>query len=69
VSDLMFKSLKLCEGLQFPDENLNVDVKHRIGTVHYRLASLYHNSWRMLVSWRNNFMITGCHMTHIYCCL
>ena len=50
VSDLMFKSLKLCESLQFPDKNVNRDVRQRIGTIHYRLASLYHNSYRMLVS-------------------
>ncbi|XP_028414584.1 erythroid differentiation-related factor 1-like [Dendronephthya gigantea] len=48
VSDLMFKSLKLCEGLKFSNEEMNSDVKHRIGSIHYRLGSLYHNSYRML---------------------
>ena len=48
VSDLMFKSLKLCEGLEWHDENLQRDLKHRLGTIHYRLGSLYHNSCRML---------------------
>lgn len=46
----MFKSLKLCEGLKFLDNQLNVEVKHRVGMIHYRIASLYHNSYRVLVS-------------------
>ena len=50
ISDVLFKSLKYCEGLVFPNEDLQRDVQHRIGSIHFRLASLYHNSYRMIVS-------------------
>lgn len=46
----MFKALKICEGLKCSYDHAVKDVKNRIGMIHYRLGSLYHHSYRTLVS-------------------
>ncbi|XP_032221918.1 erythroid differentiation-related factor 1 isoform X2 [Nematostella vectensis] len=53
VTELMMKALKLCEPgpSKLPGKSQAPgDVERRVGTIHHRLASLYHNAYRNEVS-------------------